>query len=61
MWCGFGSESWYSLAALCGAVRLFSTRLRVCVEWVGDSFVPFRPVRGWLGFCSSSSSGTGGV
>lgn len=44
MGCGFGPEFWYSLTASCGVVRLFSTRPRVCVEWVGDSFVPFRPV-----------------
>lgn len=43
MGCGFGPEFWYSLVASCGVAGLFSTRLRVCVEWVGDSLVPRRP------------------
>lgn len=38
MGCGFGPEFCYSLVASCGVAGLFSTRPRVCVEWVGDSF-----------------------
>lgn len=49
MGCGFGSEFGYSLVALCGVAGLDSIRPCVCVEWVGVSLVPRRPL-GLAGF-----------